>query len=292
MERNDSGDADPASCSYISQGLKLHYLDWRNESAPLLILVHGLRDHARSWDWTARALRDRWHIVAPDLRGHGDSQWSPDGAYLLPYHIMDLTELIHKLGDERLAIVAHSLGGSIASRCAALLSHRVNKLALIDGLGPSTQALDRWSATGPVERMRSWVDQRRDNTVRLPRRFATLQESINRMKTANPRLSDEQARHLAVHGVRHHPDGYAWKFDPLVNLFPPEEFAVDGTKFWREILSPTLLLYGTESWTSDPEADGYPAHFREHRIVRFEGAGHWLHHDRFDAFIAALGDFL
>ncbi len=71
----------PTSRIYFSQRLRLHYVDWGNPDAPPLILVHGGRDHCRNWDRLAQALRHDWHILAPDLRGHGDSQWSPDGSY-------------------------------------------------------------------------------------------------------------------------------------------------------------------------------------------------------------------
>ena len=85
-------DIEPTSRTYVSQGLKLHYLDWGNEGAPALILIHGTRDHARAWDWVAQTFRDRFHVIVPDLRGHGDSAWSPDGAYLLGYFVLDLIE--------------------------------------------------------------------------------------------------------------------------------------------------------------------------------------------------------
>ena len=75
-----NNDIGPTSHSYVSQRLRLHYLDWGNPDAPMLILVHGGQDHARSWDRVARKLRNDWHVIAPDLRGHGDSAWSPDGA--------------------------------------------------------------------------------------------------------------------------------------------------------------------------------------------------------------------
>ena len=68
----------PSSSFYISQRLKLHYVDWGNEAAPPLLLIHGGRDHARSWDWVARDLRRDYHVIAPDLRGHGDSAWAKD----------------------------------------------------------------------------------------------------------------------------------------------------------------------------------------------------------------------
>ena len=67
------GNAKPTSHIYFSQRLRLHYLDWGNSEAPPLLLVHGHRDHCHNWDWVAEALRDEYHIVAPDFRGHGDS---------------------------------------------------------------------------------------------------------------------------------------------------------------------------------------------------------------------------
>src|ERR1043166_9194487 len=69
----------PTSRIFFSQRLRLHYVDWGNAEAPPLLLVHGGRDHCRNWDWLAERLGRDWHIIAPDLRGHGDSQWSQDG---------------------------------------------------------------------------------------------------------------------------------------------------------------------------------------------------------------------
>ncbi|MCE2437717.1 MAG: alpha/beta fold hydrolase, partial [Pseudomonadales bacterium] len=73
----------PASRAYVSQRLRLSYVDWGNESAPPLLLVHGGRDHSRNWDWVADDLRGDYHVFAPDLRGHGDSQWMVGGSYTL-----------------------------------------------------------------------------------------------------------------------------------------------------------------------------------------------------------------
>ena len=86
----------PTSRVYFSQRLRLHYVDWGNPSAPPLLLVHGGRDHCRNWDWVAGALRHDWHVLAPDLRGHGDSQWSPDGNYSMAGYLYDLAQLIHQ----------------------------------------------------------------------------------------------------------------------------------------------------------------------------------------------------
>jgi pimeloyl-ACP methyl ester carboxylesterase len=72
---------------YRSQGLGLHFTDWGNPSAPPLILVHGGLDHSRSWDHLARTLRATFHVVAPDLRGHGESDWATGSSYSLADHV-------------------------------------------------------------------------------------------------------------------------------------------------------------------------------------------------------------
>jgi pimeloyl-ACP methyl ester carboxylesterase len=283
---------EPTSHTFISQGLTLHYLDWGNEGAPLLILIHGTSDHARSWDWTARALKGRFHVIALDLRGHGDSQWSPDGAYLLAYHVADLADLIEFLGETRVTIVGHSFGGSVASRYAALYPDRIHKLALVDGFGPAEESYAKWAEFGAVPRAREWIEKRRDVKRKTTRRLATIEDAAARMSASNPRISPTQVRHLAEHGVRLHPDGYAWKFDPRVNQFTSEDFAVKITTFWREITAPTLLIRGAESWTHDPDATGQAAHLRDHRSVAIPKAGHWPHHDQFESFLGILQDYL
>jgi pimeloyl-ACP methyl ester carboxylesterase len=285
-------DIEPISCTHVSQGLKLHYLDWGNEGAPLLLLVHGMRDHARSWDWTARALEDRWHVVVPDLRGHGDSQWSVDGAYHHAYNLLDIADLVDTLGQEQVAIVGHSFGGTVCGRYAASFPRRVSKLVMVDGLGATDKHRAEWASAGPVKRTLDWMQRRRETAAKKPRRFATIEEAVARMSEANRHMSEERARHLAKHGVRLHADGYGWKYDPLTMAFLPEDFAVDPRGFWREIAAPTLLCWGTESWTANPTEDEQVKAFRDPHVAVFENAGHWLHHDQLDTFLAKLNDFL
>src|SRR5215218_9914048 len=100
--------AGPTSRVYFSQRLRLHYVDWGNPGARPLLLLHGGRDHCRNWDWVAAAMRRDWHVIAPDLRGHGDSQRSPDGNYSMAAYVYDLAQLIHRFcqGSRQLACLA------------------------------------------------------------------------------------------------------------------------------------------------------------------------------------------
>lgn len=282
----------PVSKTFVSLGLKLHYLDWGNESAPPLLLIHGTRDHAHSWDWVARELCREWRVVALDLRGHGDSEWSPDGAYLTPYHLVDFVEFVESLGYEQINIVAHSFGGNPAVRFAGLYPERVRKLVLVDAMGPYPKVLKAWAEQGAVKRTRDWMNKARDTARAKPRRFATLEQAIARMAEANKHLSSEQVQHLAMHGARRYDDGYGWKYDPHTGNFATEDFAVHLIEYWREITAETLICWGSASWTSNPAEDGSAAHFRNQRCLTFENAGHWLHHDQFEKFVSALREFL
>ena len=284
----------PASHTYFSQRLRLHYVDWGNADKPPLVLVHGGRDHCRNWDWVAAALRDEWHVIAPDLRGHGDSQWSPDGSYTMAGYIYDLAQLVHQQRLAPVAIVAHSLGGNIALRYSGIYPDTVACLVAIEGLGPSPGRHAGRGSKTIVERMDEWVREQRALAGRMPRRYASIEDAFGRMQDENPHLSAEQARHLTVHGVNQNEDGtYSWKFDNYVRAFPPYDMrGRDIALLWSRIACPTLLLYGKESWSGDPAQDGRAGAFRRATVVGFEGAGHWLHHDRLDEFLRVVRGFL
>jgi pimeloyl-ACP methyl ester carboxylesterase len=284
----------PTSRIYFSQRLRLHYVDWGNPDAPPLLLVHGGRDHCRNWDWVATALRRDWHILAPDLRGHGDSQWSPDGNYTIASYIYDLAQLVHQQELKPVTIIAHSLGGMITLRYAGIYPDFVRRLVSIEGLGASPRRHQERSRRSIPDRMQTWVDEQRNLSGRLPRRYASIENALKRMQEANKHLSPEQARHLTQHGVNQNEDGtYSWKFDNYVRAEPPYEMtAQDTQELWSRIACPTFLLYGKESWASNPLDDGRIRHFRDAKVITLEDAGHWVHHDRLDEFLRLLGEFL
>jgi pimeloyl-ACP methyl ester carboxylesterase len=284
----------PASHFHVSQRLRIHYVDWGNESAPTVVLVHGGRDHARNWDWVARDLRRDFHVVAPDLRGHGDSQWAIGGMYAVADFVLDIANLIEALGEKEILLVGHSLGGAISLMYAGIYPERVRKLVAIEGLGPPPALLERLRDRTPSQRMREWIDQMRGLAARQPRRYATIDDAAARMREENEFLSDEQAHHLTIHSVNRNEDGtFSWKFDNYVRSFAPYRFDVDDMRaLWAHIECPTLLVRGADSWASDPEQDGRIQPFRNARLANIPKAGHWVHHDQLDAFLDVVRGFL
>lgn len=278
----------------MSQRLRLHYVDWGNPDAPPLILQHGGRDHCRSWDWVAEELRHDWHIIAPDLRGHGDSAWSPDGTYIMDAFVYDFAQLVHTLGYDQVTIIAHSLGGNIATRFTGLYPDKVRKLVNIEGLGPAPQVREEVEAKGIANRLRDWIEDKRKASGRIPRRYATLKDAFMRMKEENSFLTVEQARHLTINGAHRNEDGtWSWKFDNYLNVWPVSDMPYsDLEKLWQSITCPMLLLYGAKSFASNPEKDGRIKNFNTARVIEYEDAGHWLHHDQFDRFMKDVRAFL
>lgn len=284
----------PISQFFVSQRLRLHYADWGNDDKPLIILLHGGRDHCRNWDATALALREQWHVVAPDLRGHGDSAWSPDGNYDMLAFVYDLAQLVEHLGAPTVTIVAHSLGGNIALRYTGLYPQRVTKLVSIEGLGPSPKIIAEQADVPLADHLRKWITNKRAAAGRVPRRYPDFDAALERMRAENGHLSEAQARHLTLHGINRNEDGsWSWKFDNYVNVWPIVDIPrAEVAALWSAISCPTLLLYGANSWASNPERDGRIEHFKTARVVEIEDAGHWLHHDQFDRFLSELKAFL
>lgn len=285
----------PTSHFFFSQGLRLHYVDWGNPEAPPLVLVHGGRDHCRNWDWVAAALRDRYHVIAPDLRGHGDSAWAVGGGYDMAAYLYDLAQIIHQRASAPVTIIAHSLGAGIALNYCGAFADKVARIVAIEGLGPSPAMMAEQAKRPIDERLRSWVKTRRENSGRTPRRYATLQDAVARMAEENSHLSPEQARHLTVHGVQQNEDGtYSWKFDNQVRWGGGVGGLshADQHSLWRAITAPVLLVRGADSWASDPVVDGRIENFRDARLVNVAGAGHWVHHDQFAVFMAETEAFL
>ncbi len=277
--------AEPVARFYESQGLRLHYADWGNEDAPPLILIHGGLDHCRNWDAIARQLQPHFHILAPDLRGHGDSEWAKGSSYSLSDNVYDLARLMNHAELEGAGIVGHSMGGMVALAYAGTYPEKVSRLGVLDGAFLSgAQPL-------PIhQQMSRWIDQLDGISEREPSAFRTIEEAAQRLSARNRRLTPELALHLARHGVRQDADGlHRWKFDHHQRARAPYRLLPeDYAALWSRITCPTLLMWGDESFLPDPEAAGLLAHFKDAELVKIAGAGHWLHHERPDEVLDSL----
>lgn len=290
-----SASSGPSSHIYFSQRLRLHYVDWGNPDGPPMLLIHGGRDHCRNWDWVAEHFAKDYHIIAPDLRGHGDSQWEASGNYTQISYVYDIAQLLQQKNMHDVTVIGHSLGGAIALMYTALFPERVKKLVAIEGMGPSPSLAAKQAEISINDRVRSWVDDMRKLSGRLPRRYDTLDDAFKRMRDENPHLSEEQARHLTLHGANQNEDGtYSWKFDNYVRVFSMSGLPNEQVKkMYGEISCPTLLMRGEESWASDPVADGRTQCFNcPIEYQSFANAGHWVHHDQLDGFVDRVSEFL
>lgn len=265
-------------------GLRLHHVDWGNPHLPALVLVHGIRLHAHVWSHFARAFRDRYHILAVDQRGHGDSAWSPDGHYHLHDYHEDLKAVLEARGIRRTVLIGHSLGARVSMLYTHLQPQAVERLVLVDmGAGLPASAGN--------------IDFSRVTETPPPQDFAAPEEAIGYLggilKLAPPDMIEESV----VHGLRRKPDGrYAWKYDPRLGGRPQPRPGAREWDLWEVvpgIRSPTLLLHGEHSKVVSPEiAQRMGQVMPACRVERIDRAGHALFTDQPEAFAASVGRFL
>ena len=282
--------AEPTSQYHYSHRLKLHFWDWGDNGRPNLILVHGSRDHARSWDRVAAAFQGDFRVVAPDLRGHGDSNWAPGAMYSIPEYVLDISALVDIVDRWPVYMIGHSLGGAVVLQYAGVYPDRVKKLVSIEGFGPPPNRLVPRPAH---ERLKEWIENMRDFEKRSPHHYPNLDSAVRRMMEENSHLPRELACRLTLFGSNWYPDGtLTWKFDNYVRAFSPYGFNMeDAQEIWRQITCPTLLFRGLDSWAVDPEKDGRIHAIRDYRLINVPGAGHWVHHDQPEIFIEETRKF-
>jgi pimeloyl-ACP methyl ester carboxylesterase len=257
--------------------------------APTVVCLHGFLDHGLSFARTARELAADHQIIAVDFRGFGHSGWVDRGGY---YHIADyfadVLSLLDRLALPRLSILAHSMGGGVATAIAPILGPRLERLVLLEGLGPPSEPLE-----ATVDRVRGFYqavsrpeldvgpEERRRARPTLP----SLAEAADRMRRPNPRLDEAHALELATtasepaeHGK---PGAVVWRFDPLHRTPSPKRYNdEENLVFLRAIEVPVLALYGADTGWAHSDLGPRHAALRRLRVAGVPGAGHNMHHDQ------------
>jgi pimeloyl-ACP methyl ester carboxylesterase len=276
--------SEPQSHVVHANGMRLHHLDWGNTGKPTLVMVHGIRLHAHVWSYFSRAFRGRYHIVAVDQRGHGDSAWAPAGHYHLHDYYEDLRAVLEARGLRNVTLIGHSLGARVAMLYAHLHPDHVRRLVLVDmgaGLPASIEKIDfsRVTETAP------------------PKDFGSHAEAIaylgGILKLAPPHLIEESV----VFGMRQREDGrFVWKYDPSLGGRPQPRPGLREWDLWevvKTIQCPTLLLHGQLSKVVTPDiAQRMGAEMPRCQVRQVDQAGHALFTDQPEAFAASVERFL
>jgi len=278
------------------RGLRYHVRTWGEASSRKLILLHGWMDVSASFQFLVDALSQDWHVLAPDWRGFGLSDWPRDG-YLFADYVADLDALVHALSPEgAIDIAGHSLGGNVALLYAGLRPARVRNVVTLDGFGIPGEGPE----VAPVK-FTAWLDALVDPPRLAP--YRNLAAIADRLQKNNRRLPRDKAEFLATHWGEVLPDGTArLRADPRHKLpFPAVYRIEENFAIWRRITAPALWVAANDSdiprWLagggdSTAEVQRRMANVPTARLVTISDAGHMLHHDQPEAVAHVLETFL
>ena len=263
------------------RGLQYHVRSWGDPAAPKLFLLHGWMDVSASFQFLVDCLTREWHVVAPDWRGFGLTDWAREG-YWFPDYYADLDALLGLYQpDSPVLLVGHSMGSNIAGMYAGLRPQRVAKLVLLEGLG-----MRRTDPSAAPERIVEWMDAQIEPPRFAP--YASFSDLAARLKRNNSRLPDDKAEFLARHWGRETPDGKVeLRSDPRHKAANPYLYRIEeALACWRRVTAPALFVEGRDShiraWLKDhPEQYAErKAAFRDLQEVELEDCGHMMHHDQ------------
>lgn len=274
-------------------GIRLFVRRLRDEAAPssglTLLILHGFLDAGATWDRVAAPLAAAGHeVLVPDLRGFGQSGWVGAGGYYhFPDYVADVAALVDALSPARLGVVAHSMGGSIAVYYAGAFPARVERLALLEGLGPPHNEPEL-----AVQRMQTWLHGLR-RLDRAPRPIASLEEATARLAEVHTLVPREALAARAAQLTRRDEAGrLCWAWDPLHRTTAPTPFSADGFKaFLRRITCPTLFVSGGPSGWHVPDEDERIACLASHERFELPDAGHMMHWTQPEALAERLAGF-
>ena len=275
------------------RGLRYHVRVWGAAGGRPLFLLHGWMDVAASFQFLVDSFARDWHVIAPDWRGFGLSEWRPEG-YWFPDYYADLEALLdlYQPGEPAF-LVGHSMGGVIASVYSGIRPGRVARLVSMEGLGLARHTPDQ----APL-RYAQWLDDLKDPSTFRP--YRSLEEVAARLRKTNPRLSEARAAFLAEHWAKRQDSGeYVLLSDPVHKTVNPYLFRIDeAIACWRRVTAPVLLVSGKLSDIPGRMKDtpGQLAErksaFRDRREIELDDAGHMMHHDQPERLAPLIEAFL
>jgi esterase len=256
--------------------LRIHYVDWGNASAQPLVMVHGLDRVARTFDHVAPHFATRYHVIALDMRGHGDSSWDPEGRYAVEDHATDLAGVVSALRLRNIVLWGNSTGGRVvqvfAGQHPELVSH-----VIAEDVGP--------------ERPRQIADNYSRRVAQEEAGWSSEDELLAQLRKTNPGTTDAVLVPYVRYGTKRRDDGrLVWKRDPqLVKGF----VATDLWRFVREIKAPTLYVIGGRSTIVPMDTqDELKKTLPRVTIVTMPGLGHYPSDEKPEEFLAIVDDFL
>jgi pimeloyl-ACP methyl ester carboxylesterase len=258
-------------------GLRIHYLDWGTDGKPPLIMLHGIGRVAHTFDHIAPHFVSNYHVMAVDMRGHGDSDWDPKGAYLVEDYTKDIEGLAEQLHLRNIVIWGNSTGGRVAQVFAGLHPELVAKV-ISEDVGPErpTQVAESVTRQLKQEDEKGWASE---------------EELLTQLKTSNSRTPEQILRAYAHYGSKHRADGRViWKRDPAIgNGFVPTEL----WRFVRQIKSSIIYVVGGRS-TIVPAAtqEELKKVLPQAEIVTIPGVGHYPSEEATTAYLAIVDKFL
>lgn len=278
----------------LPSGMRLHVHRFEPANSPptglTVLMLHGFLDSGATWDLVAEPLSRAGHeVFVPDLRGYGDSgRVGAGGYYHFPDYVGDVAALVERLDRQRLTLVGHSMGGTVAALYAGAVPERIERLALLEGLG----TLDAGSSAA-LTRMRTWLDDlRRLETWRRP--LASFEEAVERLARMHPSIPREAIERKTRQLTRMDASGQLqWAYDPLHRTTSPTPFSLEAFKnFLRSIKAPTLYVSGGNMGWRVPDESERLACIANVSHVDLADAGHMMHWKAPDAVAECLLRFL
>ncbi len=261
--------------------LRYHVRCWGDADAPKLFLLHGWMDVSASFQFLVDCFARNWHVIAPDWRGFGLTEWARNG-YWFPDYYADLDALLNIYQpDSPVNLIGHSMGGNVACTYAGIRPQRVAQLISLEGFGAA-----RTAATDAPKRYARWLDQLAAPPAFKP--YPSFEAVAARMQKNNPRLPAECAQFLAQHWARKTEIGTVeLRSDPRHKIINPVLSRMEELlACWRHITAPVLWVRGDASsapgWRNDDESQfsARKSAFSDLREVTIPGCGHMLHHDQ------------